>query len=135
MICALDQHEHTLYFTTNAGDLIHLDTRNPASTIQSTNISDRKVCSVHVNPTNHHYLSTSGLDRSWNVWDSRKLKSPVASFNHNKSCTSAYWSSCGQQLVSTSFDDTVQVFEGVLGSDWQENAKHCIKHNNQTGKV
>ncbi|RKP26278.1 WD40-repeat-containing domain protein [Syncephalis pseudoplumigaleata] len=105
---------------------------------------EKKIGCVSVNPhsARTHYIATSSLDRTLRIWDARKMATaadptqlePVTEFAHGKSVTAAYWSPDGQRLVSSSYDDTLRVFD--IGDTAAPSLASPIKirHNCQTGR-
>jgi WD40 repeat protein len=133
LISSMDIHQHNIYFGNGSGLLFHSDTRqHPDVYTQDFEISEKKISSVHINPSNPNYIITAGLDRTWKLWDLRNISDKVNLFEHqhSKSCTSAYFNEDGSHIVSTSYDDTLQVFSF---NNSQVKRIHTIKHNNQTG--
>lgn len=99
----------------------------------------KKASSVSLHPGGHH-VATASHDNTVCVWDLRKLgrgkrgagASPVSTLAHGGGVTSAFFSECGERLVSTCNDDFLRVWH---------NAPTCkgkpavsIKHNNHTGR-
>ena len=77
-------------------------------------------------------LRAGSIDNTVRLWDIRRLKSggeSVCCFEHGKGVTSSYFSPSGAAAVSTSFDDTVRVFD-VRG----RREVRRVDHNNQTGR-
>jgi WD repeat-containing protein 76 len=100
-------------------------------------------------------FTTASNDRTCKVWDLRKVKNTQSflySFDHGKSCSSAYFSPNGKMIATTSYDDYVRIIsfgEHALQAAAASNgtkakaaaqAEHAtdtrmIVHNNQTGKA
>ncbi|PBK78215.1 WD40 repeat-like protein [Armillaria solidipes] len=152
-----------------AGGLTHLDLRQHQSKGTWYGLSDQKIGCVSVNPARPDFVLTASNSRSLKIWDVRKLKqlgTPPASsvveiglesvnefveskkghgclrgeWRHDKSVSSAYWDPRGKSVVSTSYDDTIRLWDfdtkafekpGPFGSSRPFSR---IKHNCQTGK-
>ncbi|SJL00456.1 related to WD repeat-containing protein CNI03070 [Armillaria ostoyae] len=152
-----------------AGGLTHLDLRQHQSKGTWYGLSDQKIGCVSVNPARPEFVLTASNSRSLKIWDVRKLKqlgTPPASsvveiglesvnefveskkghgclrceWRHDKSVSSAYWDPRGKSVVSTSYDDTIRLWDfdtkafekpGPFGSSRPFSR---IKHNCQTGK-
>ncbi|GBE82037.1 WD40 repeat-like protein [Sparassis latifolia] len=159
------------------GGVTHLDLRQDKSKARWYQLSDQKIGSISVNPTNTHFLVTASNSRSLKIWDTRKLEhittkgkgaaSSSASvlpqdfdsevvehflaskqgqgclrgeWRHNKSVSSAYWDPRGRSIVSTSYDDTIRLWD-ISDKFLQRDSPFPssrpfsqIKHNCQTGK-
>ncbi|KAK0228601.1 WD40-repeat-containing domain protein [Armillaria fumosa] len=152
-----------------AGGLTHLDLRQHQSKGIWYGLSDQKIGCVSVNPVRPEFVLTASNSRSLKIWDVRKLKQLGTSSNssvvevglesvnefieskkghgclrgewrHDKSVSSAYWDPRGKSVVSTSYDDTIRLWDfdtkafekpGPFGSSRPFSR---IKHNCQTGK-
>ena len=132
-VASFDLKDSYMYIGKNYGELVFLDTRSKSTT--SYEISTRKVSSVHINPANSSLVCTAGLDNHFKIWDRRHFSKPVSFFEHDKSVTSAYWNSAGDAIVSTSYDDTVQIFKLPAAKSDSLSADILIHHNNQTGNA
>jgi WD40 repeat protein len=79
-------------------------------------------------------MVTGSTDTRVRLWDVRKMGpkvKAVATAQHNKTCQGAYLAPDGsQRVVTTSFDDTVRIWDGK--KDLTQLVS--IKHNNQTGR-
>lgn len=98
-----------------------------------------KVNSVHVCPRDDTLVATAAGDGLVQLWDLRKAaagkgkaaSAPLQEFAHRKSVQSAYFNPGGTRLLSTSYDDTLQVYETRDGA-WVKGV--TIRHDNQTGR-
>jgi len=54
----------------------------------------------------------------------------IFQYPHTKAVSSAYFSPCGRNILTTCYDDYVRVFDATKDSS----AVTKIKHNNQTGR-
>ncbi|KAI0928619.1 hypothetical protein AcV5_006135 [Taiwanofungus camphoratus] len=163
------------------GGLTHLDLREDKSKARWYQLSDQKIGSVSVNPTNPKFLVTASNSRAMKIWDTRTLKNiavesldtdptlPIdsikqlpqrfdddavqdylsskagkgclrAEWRHNKCVSSAYWDPRGRSIVSTSYDDTLRLWD-IDGAAMNRNSVFPssrpfgqIKHNCQTGR-
>ncbi|KAI0054131.1 WD40 repeat-like protein [Auriscalpium vulgare] len=158
---------HEMWVSDTAGGLTHVDLRENKARGRWYQLSDQKIGSVSVNPRNPAYLLTASNSRSLKVWDSRKLakikpvavgedidnekvetfvKSPFgrgtlrAEFPHGKSVSSAYWDPRGRTIVSTSYDDTLRLWDVNPSSLAKDGPFPNFKpfsqlgHNCQTGR-
>ncbi|KII88441.1 hypothetical protein PLICRDRAFT_161539 [Plicaturopsis crispa FD-325 SS-3] len=158
---------HEMWISDALGGVIHLDLRQDKSKARWYALSDQKIGSVSVNPTNPHLLLTASNNRMLKIWDTRKFEdittgpddlefdsdtvktfvdSPNgkgllrAEWRHDKSVSSAYWDPCGKSVVSTSYDDTLRLWNyktSVLQSFSPFPSSRPfsqLKHNCQTGK-
>ncbi|VDB83034.1 unnamed protein product [Peniophora sp. CBMAI 1063] len=159
---------HEMWLSDASGGVTHLDLREDTQkTSRWYQLSDQKIGSLSVNPTNPAFLLTASNTRLMKIWDARKLsKIPAAGdsldfdaekvaefskskpgkamqrgeFEHGKSVSSAYWDPRGRSIVSTSYDDTLRLWEvnpsmmakDVPFKDFKPLSR--IKHNCQTGR-
>ncbi|KAG1782567.1 WD40-repeat-containing domain protein [Suillus placidus] len=158
---------HEMWISDASGGLTHLDLREPKDKACWYGLSAAKIGTVSINPTSPHFLLTASNSRVLKVWDSRKLQKLASAtgtyqfsqytvedlvgskkgkgtvrgiFQHGKSVSSAYWDPRGRSIVSTSYDDSIRLWDLDV-------AKHNssttfpsfapfgrIKHSCQTGK-
>ncbi|KAI9209411.1 WD40-repeat-containing domain protein [Polychytrium aggregatum] len=130
------------WFTCSSGNVGRFDRREPgAPTLYA--FSDKKLNTIHVSPRNANLLLVSGLERTLKIFDARKLrrgsKEPAEDlvealqvFEHSKSVNSAYWDPAGNDIVSTSFDDTLGLWKNA--SDPAKCHRITIRHDNNTGR-
>ncbi|KAI8895729.1 WD40-repeat-containing domain protein [Globomyces pollinis-pini] len=126
------------WFSTSQGEIGQFDLRKRLGSLKATYLaSSKKINTVHVNPRHEHLLCTAGLDGTVRIFDVRNLKSsedlidPLLSFQHSKSVNSAFWDPTGTDIISTSFDDTLNLWK----SAHSDNSQHIkIRHNNNTGR-
>ncbi|TIB74001.1 WD40 repeat-like protein [Wallemia mellicola] len=147
-----NQCPNLLHIADNGGGLSLKDTRTKDRGVRYI-LSSHKLGSVSINPANHHEICTASNDRSVSIWDLRVVKDytkklkPVVEekgdlpyydeiedkglvkdFTLGKAVTSAYYSPTGNSILSTSFDNTIRVFDNTLKQSYS------IKHNNETGR-
>ncbi|KAI9446323.1 WD40 repeat-like protein [Lactarius indigo] len=159
---------HEMWLSDAEGWITHLDLREDNKKHRAYQVSDQKIGCVSVNPTNPAFILTASNNRSLKVWDVRKLqKLPSqsdgileldlggvdefkaskagtatlrAEWKHDKSVTAAYWDPRGRSIVSTSYDDTLRIWDlrpSLMAADVPfSNFKPItrIRHNCQTGK-
>ncbi|KAI9596440.1 WD40-repeat-containing domain protein [Syncephalis fuscata] len=131
-----------IWFSTNDGRVGRCDTRMRSnSSTAMYPLLEKKIGCISMNPgaDKTHYISTASLDRTLRIWDTRKLLDTtsieaVSEFAHGKSVTSAYWSADGSQLVSSSYDDTLRIFDTKTKSTPSLKSPIKIRHNCQTGR-
>jgi WD40 repeat protein len=125
-----DFRENDLWFSTHYGSVGIVDPRSKHARFYE--VSEKKLNTIHMNPINQSYFCTAGLDGFVRIFDVRKIDSlePVMTWKHEKSVNSAYWSPNGNDIVSTSFDDTLGLWKDVLCKE----SHVTIRHNNNTGR-
>ncbi|CAG8440578.1 13248_t:CDS:2 [Cetraspora pellucida] len=132
----MDPNGQIIYFSTNNGKFGIKDIREPIDTFTEYKLLEHKIGCISINKIQPQYLATSSLDRTLRLWDIRKLNAETSTeiqkIQFSNAVTSAYWSPNGNQIVSSSFDDTVKVYD----FDEESNLKirHQIPHNNRTGR-
>ncbi|KAI9010187.1 WD40-repeat-containing domain protein [Hyaloraphidium curvatum] len=129
-----------VYYGTTEGTVSLIDLRADNKPVtEYAPLFARKICGMQLHPTEPHYLAAGSLTRTFSVFDVRKLPSSRSSkepeavfeFTHGYAVSSCYWSPDGTRMASTSFDDTVGLFE------WKSSTMKKItqiKHDNQTGR-
>ncbi|KAJ3059833.1 hypothetical protein HDU98_004140, partial [Podochytrium sp. JEL0797] len=137
------QSAHLLWVSDGLGSAALVDTRVPVATSPSFfDLSEKKINTIHWNPTDQNYIAIGGLDRTVKVFDVRNMKpsvpgdedlvEPVMTLPHRLSVNSAYWDPSGKDIISTSFDDTLGLWKNVLVE--KESGLVKIRHNNNTGR-
>jgi WD40 repeat protein len=114
---------NTLYFTTLNGAFGRYDTRQPPSSVELYQLSEKKIGGFSLNPSAPHYVSTASLDRFMRLWDLRKiakaLPTLVGEHESRLSVSHAAFNSAGQ-VATTSYDDTIKIHSfGVHGGHGQ----------------
>ncbi len=148
---------NTIFFTTLNGAFGRYDTRQPPSTVELFQLSEKKIGGFTLHPLVSHYAATASLDRFLRVWDLRKItkKLPTMVGEHESrlSVSHAAFNTAGQ-VATTSYDDTIKIHSfGVGGSkkgidestagmnEWKAGfqleeevmkPEMVIRHNNQT---
>ncbi|TFY73737.1 hypothetical protein EWM64_g10275, partial [Hericium alpestre] len=156
-----------MWISDNGGGVTHLDLRQDRSKARWYQLSEQKIGSVSVNPREPHFLLTASNTRLLKVWDVRKLEKLPAKngsldfeydaidtlitsadgksclrgeWPHNKSVSSAYWDPRGRSIVSTSYDDTVRLWD-IKPASFARNAPFSafkpfsrFHHSCQTGQ-
>ena len=125
------------------GDLDVIDLRTQTRVHKTLPLHDKKLNTVQLDPTSGggggggHLLVTSSTDTRVRLWDVRKFNAQhpkaalLSTANHNKTCQAAYLAPDGsQRVVSTSFDDTIRIWDGK--KDLAPLVR--IKQNTQTGR-
>jgi WD40 repeat protein len=131
----------TAYLGDNEGGLDVIDMRSNRRIVSGDKliIHNRKVNTVHINvEESPSMIVTASTDATIALWDVRKMQSvnarkakSVAIAAHNQTCQAAYFAPDGsQRVLSTSFDNTVRIWDGKRGLDQQVS----IRHDNQTGR-
>jgi len=125
---------NTAYIGDKDGGMDVVDLRSKKKVHSIDVIHDKKVNTVHLDPSGGFNMVTSATDTRVRLWDVRKMGKKVKAVStaqHMKTCQAAYLAPDGsQRVVSTSFDDTVRIWDGK--KDLTQISS--IKHNNQTGR-
>ena len=135
-----------LLFANFYGKVGRLDLREPVKDRKTKlyALHEKKIGGLSVFPSMEAIIATSSLDRTMKIWDLRKMagRIPVqcGDYEASKSISSAEFNRQGD-IVATSYDDTLSVFNGVVGTD-SPTGKNLgtlvpserILHNNQTGR-
>ncbi|KAL4433964.1 hypothetical protein ABPG75_000405 [Micractinium tetrahymenae] len=121
----------------NEGALVLVDTRQaqrPATDGGALTVHGKKINTVSIEPLQEQVFATASTDTSIRLWDLRawgKGAKPVATAGHSQACQAALFAPHGsRRLVSTSFDNTVRVWDGGAGLA----QRLSIKHDNNTGR-
>lgn len=127
---------HTAYLCDNRGDLRTVDLR-ASRTGAAVELHQKKINSVHLEPSGKPLLVTASTDTTVAIWDLRKVgghgAKPLQILPHGKSCHGAFWSPSGDgALVTISFDNSVRLYDRSLSG--QSVLLHRINHNNNTGR-
>ncbi|EWC47994.1 hypothetical protein DRE_02876 [Drechslerella stenobrocha 248] len=138
---------HVIYFSTLTGEICRKDLRDKAPA-KIWECHEKKIGGFSLNPRNPYLAATASLDRTVKIWDLRKIVGKadaakphlVAEHASRLSVSSAVWSSNGK-LATTSYDDTVKVFDFSDSKSWKTGHEiteiepaTVIRHNNQTGR-
>ncbi|KAI1207498.1 WD repeat-containing protein NCU09302/NCU11420 [Annulohypoxylon truncatum] len=138
-----------IVFSTLDGNLGRLDRRSKEKA-DMWSLSDNKIGGFSLHPLLPHLVATASLDRTLKIWDLRMIKgkgelrhpSLLGEHQSRLSVSHASWSR-GGHLATSSYDDTVKVYDmsgaakwkpGQDLSDEQMRPAHSIPHNNQTGR-
>ncbi|MEW5305169.1 MAG: hypothetical protein WDW36_007730 [Sanguina aurantia] len=138
-----------VYIGDGSGDLNILDVRAGAAVRPTMDVHNKKVNSLHLEPTHGLLLASGSSDGCVCVWDVRTMTTgsgggkpkPLATIGHSKSCHGAFWAPDGsQRIMTTSFDDSVKIWADPKSSATTPfNPSRLaqalsVKHNNQTGR-
>ncbi|XP_064477316.1 WD repeat-containing protein 76-like [Ornithodoros turicata] len=128
----------TMTVSFNDGHVSFVDTRMAGDQVTRYDVHSHRVRTVDVHPSQSQYFVTASTDRLAKIWDRRKMSKrqpePIATLQHRRSCTSAFFSPVsGDKVVTTSMDNTLRVFNS---SNFIGDIKMttCIKHLNETGR-
>ena len=141
-----------VYFTTLNGGFGKYDTRSPASSVETYQLSEKKIGGFTLNPLAPHYLATASLDRTMKLWDLRKItkKMPTLVGEHESrlSVSHAAFNTAGQ-VATSSYDDTIKIHSFGVSKNtsgmgtWKPSMEvdeasmkpeTVVRHNNQTGR-
>ncbi len=151
-ISALDMpttEPNMLYFSTLDGSVGRYDIRAPGSE-ELWSLSESKIGGFSLHPLQPHLVATASLDRTLKIWDLRKIsgkgdmRHPALIGEHGSrlSVSHASWSA-GGHVATSSYDDTVKIYDFSGASKWGpgqdigEKAMEPVRkvaHNNQTGR-
>ncbi|KAL7620103.1 hypothetical protein AAE478_010653 [Parahypoxylon ruwenzoriense] len=136
-------------FTTLEGSLGRVD-RRTQSKADIWSLSEHKIGGFSVNPVIPHLVATASLDRSLKIWDLRMIKGKGK--HHHPSLLGEHYSrlsvshvswSRGGHLATSSYDDTIKIYDMSDAMKWKPgqdlsekhmSPAHTIAHNNQTGR-
>merc|ERR1712161_145731 len=143
--CMADKNEDSLYLSTSAGSVLHVDLRSKAKVTFNEVFSNKKINTVSLHP-NGHTLATAGNERMLQLWDIRKVQSkftkkstpkcsPLSTQIATGSINSAFFSPSGKYLLSTNLGDKIDILSDAhLESGLIMKPTHSIRHGNQ-GKL
>ncbi|OCH95046.1 WD40 repeat-like protein [Obba rivulosa] len=102
------------------GGLTHLDLREEKSKARWYQVSDQKVGSVSVNPTNPHYLVTASNSRALRIWDARRLEniavqSAPSSSRHDRDQPFEFENSVVEEYIASPKG------KAVMRAEWKHN--------------
>jgi hypothetical protein len=142
----LQPNGNVLLFANFHGEVGKLDLREPVKGRKTTMypLHEKKIGGLSVFPGNGEILATSSLDRTTKIWDLRKITPKshifIAEYEASKSISSSEFNRQGD-IVATSYDDTLSVFNNVVSADFPIGKSlgtltpsERILHNNQTGR-
>ncbi|KIX01835.1 uncharacterized protein Z518_09562 [Rhinocladiella mackenziei CBS 650.93] len=127
-MAALDPN--ILYFATLNGAFGKFDMREPPSSAELYQLSEKKIGGFSLNPLAPHYVATASLDRFLRLWDlrkiSKKLPTLVGEHESRLSVSHAAFNTAGQ-VATTSYDDTIKIHSfGVI---------HNVRSNSKKGTI
>ena len=147
---AMNVADNRVFLGTNTGYLDAIDVRCApgANVVHSVHASLKKINTVDVDVNGaSHNLVCSGTDCTVKVFDTRKLLkvttkpsatklyAPFLVGNHARACQGAYFAPDGSgRILSTSFDDTVRIWDSRSARGGEMNDVISIKHDNNTGR-
>ncbi|GAA5989135.1 hypothetical protein JCM10908_001175 [Rhodotorula pacifica] len=120
-----DPTGNQLWASDNDGGLIWRDLRQPMTKAKRWEIDRYKVGCISINQANPDLAATAHLKRYMALWDLTKLRgmsedakpddivmeAQIVSCEHEKACSSAYFDPTGTRLASTSYDDSIRVWD------------------------
>lgn len=139
-----------IFFSTLQGSFGRHDLRTQPKDAEVWGLLDHKIGGFSLHPLHPHLFATASLDRTLKIWDLRKitgkgdLRHPALLGEHESrlSVSHASWSS-GGQLATSSYDDTIKIYDFPDAGCWaagrdlaakQMEPAHQVGHNNQTGR-
>lgn len=121
------------------GDVSFVDVRAQQKQTGLYSVHDRKVRTINAHPTKSWCFLTGSTDAKAKLWDARmmgrKKSTPIATLQHHRSCSAAFFSPVeGNSIVTTSFDDTLRIFDCSQLTEAEVRQQVVLKHNNNTGR-
>jgi WD repeat-containing protein 76 len=142
----LQPNGNIVLFANFHGEVGKLDLREPVKGRKTTMypLHEKKIGGLSVFPGNGEIIATSSLDRTTKIWDLRKITPTshdfIGEYEASKSISSSEFNRQGD-IVATSYDDTLSVFNNVISTDFPIGKPlgtltptERILHNNQTGR-
>lgn len=144
-----DTEPNVMFFSTLDGAVGRHDVRTQGGE-ESWVLSENKIGGFSLHPVYPHLLATASLDRTLKIWDLRMisgrgdLRHPKLIGEHESrlSVSHASWST-GGQVASSSYDDTIKIYDFSDAGSWKPGQDISLKamepvrkipHNNQTGR-
>ncbi|XBW37523.1 hypothetical protein QEN19_003105 [Hanseniaspora menglaensis] len=143
-------NSNEIYFTTLSGEFFKHDLRMKFDETGHNipmRLSDKKIGSMDVDPTNCNTIATGSLDRSLRIWDVRKpIKSEdiddlstanvIKQYDSRLSISAVSYSPDDHSLVCNGYDNTIRLFDSaeLNSSSVEMNPIKTITHNCKTGK-
>ncbi|GAA6026826.1 hypothetical protein JCM8097_005887 [Rhodosporidiobolus ruineniae] len=120
-----DPTGNEVWASDNDGGLLFRDLRAPMDTVKRWNLDKWKIGCVTINPANPGLAATAHLKRYMRLWDLSTLrglsedadldtvldKALLAEYSYEKACSSAYFDATGTRLATTSYDDTIRIWD------------------------
>jgi len=139
-----------ILFSTLFGSLGRHDLRTKPSAADIWHLTDHKIGGFTLHPRHPHLVATASLDRTFKIWDLRKITkgenghTPALLGTHESrlSVSHASWSAAGH-VATASYDDTIKIYsfpdagKWTPGEELDEKAMTPVRkipHNNQTGR-
>ncbi|KAI9298587.1 WD40 repeat-like protein [Neoconidiobolus thromboides FSU 785] len=124
-ICSLDIQKfnnNLAYFSTFGGNVGLHDLREYKSATHK--LTDSKISTISLNPKYEHIFATASADKTVKIYDSRYLSEKRYLYQSKLSSlvSSAHFDPTGKKLVTTSFENSIKVFDYH-----QNNANHNNK--------
>eukprot|EP00897_Mesotaenium_endlicherianum_P009721 jgi/Mesen1/8778/ME000524S08064 len=158
-LCVHPGSPWTLHLADDDGSMSTLDARAapPSSSSplrqqqQLHQLHARKVSTVQCHPQREWLVLTSSTDTAVSLWDVRRMTAgrdgmavPYATRPGSRGVNSAYFSPGGDRIASTSYDNYVKIWDGLLDLSEEDDVPHkkkrempsprLIPHNNNTGR-
>ncbi|GAA6011581.1 hypothetical protein JCM11491_004695 [Sporobolomyces phaffii] len=119
-----DPTGNEIWASDGAGGLHWRDLREPIEKAKRWNIDRAKVGCISINPARPDLAATAHLKREMRIWDLAKIRgldqdtphldvaaaAMIVAYPHEKACSSSYFDPSGTRLLSTSYDDTLRVW-------------------------
>ena len=142
--------ENCIFFTTLSGEFFKHDLRMKFDENGHNiplRLSNKKIGSMDIDPTNSNLVATGSLDRTLKIWDIRKaIKSEefedfetasiVKEYDSRLSISAVSYSPMDHTLVCNGYDNTIRLFSDseLMNSEVEMNPTKTITHNCKTGK-
>jgi len=133
-----------LLMGSSLGSMAHYDTRAKRVTFDLA-LSAKKLNTISVHPDGNS-IAVCGNERQVKLFDLRKLgkvknlksknkiQQPFAFYESKNSINSSFFSPDGAALLTTAYDDTINILRNPCERSGEMKKDISIAHNNQTGK-
>ncbi|AMD21245.1 HEL035Cp [Eremothecium sinecaudum] len=142
------EHPNVLYMTTLTGEFTQFDLRTKPQSYNLMRLSDKKIGSMAISPSNSYQIATGSLDRTLKLWDIRKtVKKPewsqyddfpshdiVSTYESRLSISAVSYSPTADTLVCNGYDNTIRLFDVSSVLEAELKPKTTIQHNCKTGR-
>ena len=136
-------NENELLLANSAGTVAHFDLRSRAVNY-NLSLSSKKINTMSIRQDGHT-LAVCGNEKNVKFFDLRKLSKKTtakkaavvkefAFYESKNSINSSFFSPDGAKLLTTSYDDTINIINNPHERSGKINKDLSINHNNQTGK-
>lgn len=130
--------DNSLIVAHASGEVSFVDVRAQQKQTGLYSMHNRKVRTIDAHPTKSWCFLTGSTDGQAKLWDARMMSrkaTPIATLQHHRSCSAAFFSPVeGNSIVTTSFDNTLRIFDCSQLIEAEVRQQVVLKHNNNTGR-